>query len=387
MLSQLLGSETLNIATEEQLLHQIRLVAVKGLHKEVHWHTFHNIRQQEEEGITHFLAKFQSQAKLCEFTVNCTNGSCQQQVNYSEDMVAGQLVAGLLNTEHQGKILAEANILTTLEQKFHRLVSLESADKATAYLRNNLVLPTTFGSVRSEQKRSLYEGTPRISSDRTCKGCGEISHPDGLRGRKNCPAAKLRCFNCGLTGHLRKVCRRQVKGSSTGSTSTSTEHQSIILSNRGKENQASCERRRELSAIPHLAWSKGKFHKSLPEPPPSRKIEIPLMAESHAKSGRTLSEKKTSRRTHCIRAVADTGAQTCSSGLEILKILGCTSDSLIPTNHRIRVITDDQLRIKGVLFMRISVGIRETRQVVNVSENTSGFYFGSDTSQFPKSDI
>ena len=46
-------------------------------------------------------------------------------------MVAGQLVAGLLNTEHQGKILAEANILTILEQKFHRLVSLETTDKAT----------------------------------------------------------------------------------------------------------------------------------------------------------------------------------------------------------------------------------------------------------------
>ena len=130
LLFQLLGSETLNISTEEQLLHQIRLVAVKGLHKEVHRHTFHNIRKQEGEGITHFLARLQLQARLSEFTVKCTNGSFQQQVNYSVDMVAGQLVAGLLNTEHQGKILAEANI-TTLEQKFHRLVSLETTDKAT----------------------------------------------------------------------------------------------------------------------------------------------------------------------------------------------------------------------------------------------------------------
>ena len=131
LLFQLLGSETLNIATEEQLLHQIRLVAVKGLNKEVHRHTFHNIRQQEGEGITHFLGKLPSQARLCEFTVKCTNRSCQQQVNYSEYMVAGQLVAGLLNTEHQGKILASANILTTLEQKFDWLVSLETTEKAT----------------------------------------------------------------------------------------------------------------------------------------------------------------------------------------------------------------------------------------------------------------
>ena len=45
LLFQLLGSETLNIASEELLLYQIRLVAVKGLHKEVHRHTFHDIRQ------------------------------------------------------------------------------------------------------------------------------------------------------------------------------------------------------------------------------------------------------------------------------------------------------------------------------------------------------
>ena len=68
LLFQLLGSETLIIATEEQLLHQIRLVAVKGLHKEVHRHTFHNIRQQEGEGIAHFLAKLQSQVRLCELS-------------------------------------------------------------------------------------------------------------------------------------------------------------------------------------------------------------------------------------------------------------------------------------------------------------------------------
>ena len=65
--------------------------------------------------------------------MKCTNGSCQQQVNYSEDMVVGQLLAGLLNTEHQGKILAEANILTTVEQKLYRLVSLETTDKVTPH--------------------------------------------------------------------------------------------------------------------------------------------------------------------------------------------------------------------------------------------------------------
>ena len=67
----------------------------------------------------------------------------------------------------------------------------------------------------------------------------------------------------------------------------------------------------------------------------------------------------------------DTGAQTCSSDPEILKVLGCTSNILIPTSHGIM---DDQLHIKGIVFMSIRVGLKVTRQVIYVSENTSGFY-------------
>ena len=57
ILFELVGTEILSTTIEHQLLHQIRLVAVKGVHKEVHRQTFHNMRQQEGEPVTHFLAK------------------------------------------------------------------------------------------------------------------------------------------------------------------------------------------------------------------------------------------------------------------------------------------------------------------------------------------
>ena len=49
--------EQMGAETEHQLLRQIWLVAVKGIHKEVHRQTFHNKRQQEGESVTHFLMK------------------------------------------------------------------------------------------------------------------------------------------------------------------------------------------------------------------------------------------------------------------------------------------------------------------------------------------
>ena len=85
-------------------------------------------------------------------------------------------------------------------------------------------------------------------------------------------------------------------------------------------------------------------------------------------------DNRTYCRTQITQAVADTGAQTCSSGPEILEVLGCSSNILIPTSNRMHGITYDQLHIKGIVFMHIKVGLKETRQVVYVLENTSGFY-------------
>ena len=62
-----------------------------------------------------FLARLQTQAKFCEFTVAYPNKpDCGWQANYSNDMVAGQMVAGLTDTDHQTKILAEATTLVTM---------------------------------------------------------------------------------------------------------------------------------------------------------------------------------------------------------------------------------------------------------------------------------
>lgn len=57
LLFELAGPKGLNITTEEQLLCHIRLVAVKGLHQEVHRHRFHNTRQQVGEGPAQILTK------------------------------------------------------------------------------------------------------------------------------------------------------------------------------------------------------------------------------------------------------------------------------------------------------------------------------------------
>ena len=77
-------------------------------------------------------------------------------------MIADQLVTVLMNKEHQSKILAEANTLTTDEQMFHRLISLETTDTSTPHLQSSLGSHLTFSSLRSEQKCLQGKDTPKI---------------------------------------------------------------------------------------------------------------------------------------------------------------------------------------------------------------------------------
>ena len=89
LLFDLIGHKTFNSATEKYLLHKIWLVAVKGLHK-VYRQNFHSMRQKEGESVKHFLARLCAKAKFWEFSVACPNEmNCGQQVDYSNDMVAG----------------------------------------------------------------------------------------------------------------------------------------------------------------------------------------------------------------------------------------------------------------------------------------------------------
>ena len=147
LLFDFIGPDTLNTCNEQQLLQHIKSVAAKGVHKEVHRQKFHTLHQSPGESITRYLAKLRAQAALCEFRIMCLNGSCASQVSYADDMISGQMIAGLANIEHQSKILAEAAMLDSLQKKFDRLVSPETTDQSTSHLQTPIPTPQIIQSI------------------------------------------------------------------------------------------------------------------------------------------------------------------------------------------------------------------------------------------------
>ena len=106
---------------------------------------------------------------------------------------------------------------------------------------------------------------------------------------------------------------------------------------------------------------------------PSETVEIAIVSRTYAAFGRipTVTVSDHSCRIHVL---ADMGAQTCSSRTEIWRILRFSNGHLVPTTRQTHDITNNQLHVKGVLFMRRRVGSRETRQAVYVEYNMPDLY-------------
>ena len=121
----------------------------------------------------------------------------------------------------------------------------------------------------------------------------------------------------------------------------------------------------------HKEWDncESKFISKSPEKPPVIKITARLMHEVHQSFG-----VKCEAVDQNVLAVADTGCQTSSAGIDVLKAMGLKKRHLIPTSHRIIGITDTQLRILGAMFIEFEHDGKFSKQMVYVSENSSGLY-------------
>lgn len=88
------------------------------------------------------------------------------------------MMAGLAKVEHQSKILAKVTTLTSLEQKFNRLVNDRQVDHCTIHPVKLSNVQWSDGEGQSQKvKTSLTPQYPNLYS-----GCRRTSHLNGLEG-------------------------------------------------------------------------------------------------------------------------------------------------------------------------------------------------------------
>lgn len=126
--------------------------------------------------------------------------------------------------------------------------------------------------------------------------------------------------------------------------------------------------------INHGNWTEGGiFIGKGPEPQPKVEITISLLHGKHTVLGKKwpISQPQPSS---VVSVVADSGAQTCTSGPEILSILGCPESYLLKTRHPINGITGNSLAMMGALLLNIKSGSRTAKVIMYVCRNVSGIF-------------
>ena len=116
---------------------------------------------------------------------------------------------------------------------------------------------------------------------------------------------------------------------------------------------------------------KEQFEKSIPTPSPKISVKVSLLKEVHAKCGINCKGEFSAE---AVDAITDTGAQTTSAGVGILKDLGINENMLVPTRHKIVGITDTPLEGIGAVFAKIQYNDATTKQMIHVSRNSCGLY-------------
>ncbi len=171
-LFDLKSAATLNAATEIDLLKWMMEIAVKRVHKEVHRTQFVNLRNKQGESVTAYLGRLKAESSLCDFRItapatcsdmNCTCANHGIHVNYQDDMVATQLVAGLYNTDHKVEILSESAELGDLDKKFERLLVLEKSGTSLSTLSGG----EAFSNVVSGSYPKRHQGGRRFDRNKS----------------------------------------------------------------------------------------------------------------------------------------------------------------------------------------------------------------------------
>ena len=129
------------------------------------------------------------------------------------------------------------------------------------------------------------------------------------------------------------------------------------------------------SSYPHMEWNGTAFTPTPPASQPILDINISMMPAAHATFGiKWTGSRRGLYNRRSAKALADSGCQTSTAGLDFLHAINCPESFLIPTSHRIMGITSSSLDIVGAVLLRMEYQGRITRQMVHISRKTRGLY-------------
>lgn len=389
------GSSELETITADQLLTAIRQCAVRGKSVAVHRHEFYSARQAHGQHLHEYVAGLRAKAEQCQFVTKCPNTAvCTQTVSYAADMVSDQMVIGCYDTDIQGEILSKSSTLTTFQLKFDAMQALETGKEARNELTKHNMTPSLPSvAAQSEYKKSKSANRAEKNNNQKpeakCFGCGGALHAPSLREhaikkRSVCPARDTVCEVCNRKGHYSTVCKQarpQAQSSSVQAQDTLASDSEFCVFAVENHTHSLTPNLTGATAgetvVPHMEWRNGAFKATRPAAQPQLMVQLEVLDCCHEEFGKTRPRLRRQERNLSpirIRAIADTGAQTCTAGPDLLEALHVPKGYLISTSHHSVGIDHNELAYMGCVFISISAGKHTTNQAVYITTGVRGLY-------------
>ena len=171
---------------------------------------FYSLKQEQSEKEIDFLIRLREKATYCDFD------SLKSAVNPADEMIRAAFIAGLRNPKTKAKILGNLcqkdysteEILQCIQQfddieEFTERYQKEACDAENMQATKEYDNDVNYVTRKSNTMHQQYPSSRNVKGDviTNCNFCG------GSHAKRQCPAFKKSCKNCGKINHFAKVCR------------------------------------------------------------------------------------------------------------------------------------------------------------------------------------
>ena len=373
--------------TTDDVMAAIKKLAVRDENTMVARVQLHNMRQDRDETIRSFGARLRGQAGICKFLVTCPG--CNMEVNYTENVLRDVVTRGLADDEIQLDLLGETNQDMTLEEVFQFIEAKESGKRSAGRL-----LQTHGADATRSQYRNAKQGDLRnrrtAEKHETCLYCGKQGHGHRATAKvrkQECSAYGHICQHCGRANHLEVTCqskdrpliRKPPNMNDTSRQAENAAFDALCSLSSSSENQSI----HGISLDHHLySHLNDRWIRRASQPQPFVALAITIHPDDYIALGfkSVIHQPKSMH----LRAMADTGCQSCLASMSIIRRLGLSEKDLISVTTRMHAANNSGIPILGAAILRFSGKSKpgqhlETRQIVYVTTDSDKLFLSRET--------
>ena len=398
--------------TEEQLLGEMKQLAVRAQNPLVNRVVLLGMQQAEQEGIRTFVARMKGQANTCKLTTECVH--CHRQVPYMDEMVRCQMIQGLADNDIRDLVLGEPEKSLDDTVKF---VEGKESGKSSNRLMSG-VTPTVNKITPFQKLKFTKDSEEESSTKEKCSNCGLRGHGSREEDRrKHCRAYKETCARCKKVGHYKRCCRskKEVKEVAEDTAESNEvgnwldQHEITAADPVVHPLKVSVESvtlaRGKIKTFPisHLQHDsiRGWSRRSRPCAAPRQRVSVRVCTEDYKVldipfNPRRTVYKEREAKTDCL---PDTGAQVVIAGMQLVRELGLQYSDLVPVTTKLRAANKSEIEVAGGMLIEITMmgndgKIHKAKELCYVGANCDKLTLSKETcdklgmltENFPKSE-